>query len=444
MNRWREFWETWVIPRAGRAVLESRGRQRRVNGERWMEFQRALLSYVAPDGAPLYLLAAPYFSQSARRAYVAAFMIWCVRYLMLAATTAGTYANYVCSVHGERGAGHIPMTCFTLKRALRACKNLSPGGRKSRLPISPALLHRMVASCVPPGAAQTLGYHNADFWFPAAALFGFHIFGRISEYIAENRTMPERQRVAGRYRPEVRDLFFVWEGQGGDLLRIRADDGDALLTASGVPRPPPSMMTYNLRQQKCRDRGAEPVTIRAIERPLYAFTIPCPVVAMWRYMTLRHMAPLRRAPLGGDQWKVVEEHDALFVRAEGGGSKAVSQKDFRTELQLKLTSLGIEWRQNVVDAAGNEVLDRHGVPKWKHIYTAHSMRHGAASAAYANGVSIDVIKKMGRWRSDCVLRYLHESTRALDGARAALAMADVRATQGWFTHDYRQGGVVAN
>ena len=39
-------------------------------------------------------------------------------------------------------------------------------------------------------------------------------------------------------------------------------------------------------------------------------------------------------------------------------------------------------------------------------FRSHSFRMGAASTAFSLGVPVEVIKRMGRWRSDALLRYI--------------------------------------
>ena len=42
-------------------------------------------------------------------------------------------------------------------------------------------------------------------------------------------------------------------------------------------------------------------------------------------------------------------------------------------------------------------------------YSSHSLRHGGATAASAGGVIERLIKAHGRWKSDCVRVYIHDS-----------------------------------
>jgi hypothetical protein len=44
---------------------------------------------------------------------------------------------------------------------------------------------------------------------------------------------------------------------------------------------------------------------------------------------------------------------------------------------------------------------------------SHSLRAGGAMAMYLNGVAHNTIKKMGRWKSDTFLMYIHEQISAL-------------------------------
>ena len=58
-------------------------------------------------------------------------------------------------------------------------------------------------------------------------------------------------------------------------------------------------------------------------------------------------------------------------------------------------------------------------------YSSHSLRHGGATAASVGGVLERLIKQHGRWKSDCVRVYIHDSlqiklsvSRAMDGFMA--------------------------
>ena len=42
-------------------------------------------------------------------------------------------------------------------------------------------------------------------------------------------------------------------------------------------------------------------------------------------------------------------------------------------------------------------------------YSSHSLRHGGATAASVGGAIERLIKAHGRWKSDCVRVYIHDS-----------------------------------
>ena len=54
-------------------------------------------------------------------------------------------------------------------------------------------------------------------------------------------------------------------------------------------------------------------------------------------------------------------------------------------------------------------------------YTTHCMRSGGATAAFAAGLSMDLIKQCGNWKSDAVLRYTRPSIEPLLSVGPAIA-----------------------
>lgn len=55
-------------------------------------------------------------------------------------------------------------------------------------------------------------------------------------------------------------------------------------------------------------------------------------------------------------------------------------------------------------------LDRNGLTSA--LVGSHSLRAGGAMAMYLNGVPHDTVRKMGRWKSDTFLMYIHEQIAA--------------------------------
>ena len=53
-------------------------------------------------------------------------------------------------------------------------------------------------------------------------------------------------------------------------------------------------------------------------------------------------------------------------------------------------------------------------------FDTHSMRAGGACALWAAGFSLDDIKIIGRWRSDCVRIYLAQSDNRIRGVQARM------------------------
>ena len=92
----------------------------------------------------------------------------------------------------------------------------------------------------------------------------------------------------------------------------------------------------------------------------------------------------------------------LFVSSVGGGAgscKRLGPGLPNSRLKARCTQAGIEAAQ----------------------YSSHSLRHGGATAASAGGVIERLIKAHGRWKSDCVRVYIHDSLQVrLSVSRAML------------------------
>jgi integrase len=62
-------------------------------------------------------------------------------------------------------------------------------------------------------------------------------------------------------------------------------------------------------------------------------------------------------------------------------------------------------------------------------FSGHSLRRGGATALFAAGMPADLIRTMGRWKSECYRLYLETSQRML--YEAQLAMASIQLEQVW-------------
>jgi hypothetical protein len=110
-------------------------------------------------------------------------------------------------------------------------------------------------------------------------------------------------------------------------------------------------------------------------------TVCCPVQAMQRYLNTRTHARLC---------------DPLFLTRE---NKALDRCGFIHKLRTLLTLIGLPPDQ----------------------YNGHSFRIGAATSAAKAGVPDHVIKTLGRWSSDCYVRYIRIPNTTL--AKAHMDMA---------------------
>ena len=67
-------------------------------------------------------------------------------------------------------------------------------------------------------------------------------------------------------------------------------------------------------------------------------------------------------------------------------------------------------------------MTRHVISKLgldSSLYHGHSFRRGGATSLSIAGIDHDMIKNMGRWKSDCYQIYIHTNTnRILQSSRA--------------------------
>ena len=102
------------------------------------------------------------------------------------------------------------------------------------------------------------------------------------------------------------------------------------------------------------------------------------------------------------QFGIAFEPERPFLRRQAGGKPAVFAYGEVAKL-LKAAA----------------VLEGHDPQD----YGTHSLRSGGASALYAAGVAFEVIKKLGGWRSDCVLGYTWENRETARQATQRMATA---------------------
>ena len=78
---------------------------------------------------------------------------------------------------------------------------------------------------------------------------------------------------------------------------------------------------------------------------------------------------------------------------------------------LLMTELGRAWKTDQVVAEVRKRLARAGLRA--DFYSGHSFRIGGATTLALRGTPTYLIKKMGRWTSDCFLKYIHDPVPAI-------------------------------
>ena len=122
-----------------------------------------------------------------------------------------------------------------------------------------------------------------------------------------------------------------------------------------------------LHSLKTHSRGTFPQTIKISGIKSYSNTKHCPFALIRQYVQLR---------------KLVTEHDdPFFIFKDGSPIKAYLMNK---TLKLCLKNLNFQ----------------------HHLYSFHSLRSGRATSLMESGMSVESIKKVGRWKSNVVYHYL--------------------------------------
>lgn len=135
--------------------------------------------------------------------------------------------------------------------------------------------------------------------------------------------------------------------------------------------------TMSIRNQK-NGRKHQPVHVEAIH------TDACPVRALIR--RIKHIHTNAR------------NHDyniSTYFRTQRARPRALEATDINRAVRRAVTALG---------------LHRNGLHKTD--VSSHSLRAGGAMAMYLNDVPATTIQKLGRWKSDAFLFYIHEQIAA--------------------------------
>ena len=78
----------------------------------------------------------------------------------------------------------------------------------------------------------------------------------------------------------------------------------------------------------------------------------------------------------------------------------LTRQSFNVQLKILLDHLGLDNRQ----------------------YSSHSFRHGAATSCSAAGVEDHLIQTLGRWSSNCYIRYIHTPESAISRAQRQMCV----------------------
>ena len=120
-------------------------------------------------------------------------------------------------------------------------------------------------------------------------------------------------------------------------------------------------------------------------------------------------------PMEKDSFNIilVLRHYCLLLKKAG-----ISSKWFLPSLLLRDRKKDIHISGNTISHITKDRVEQIGLDRNK--YGSHSYRTAFVHDAIAAGVPVSLIKKTGRWRSDCWLGYFHDAQYAQSRATAAL------------------------
>ncbi|CAL1171126.1 unnamed protein product [Cladocopium goreaui] len=110
--------------------------------------------------------------------------------------------------------------------------------------------------------------------------------------------------------------------------------------------------------------------------------------------------------------------DAVMERSDGA-----VQKDQALRPLFRWGS-GMTLKRTEVQYLLQKAATAEGLPADR--FLSHSLRIGGASALYQVTADVELVKRMGRWSSSAVQRYLHDGGRVLKELSGRMARVDQR------------------
>jgi integrase len=264
-----------------------------------------------------------------------------------------------------------PIVAAAKQTAARA----APQGRGSKEPLTPELLRRMLAAPLQPNESKFMRARNE-----AMVLLMTAAFLRESELVAlqmddivfEQWPTPSATQGGG--------------GGGGGSGEGRGGGGGGGASGQTI-----DVLLVKVARSKT-DQEAQGVTVFVADGE--GDTPLKPIESYARWMNLRWDE-------GGelfDENPIVPHSDFAFPNLKTGAP--LSSDTPRTIIKRWLKAIGVDPEK----------------------YGGHSARSGGATSAAHNGIAIDLLRRHGRWRSDAVFVYIHDSPATrIATSRAALA-----------------------